>query len=127
MKRPTLEDTLAMNPSVVTVGGNRQDVVFPFDSDYISQEKDFVPYSSGERDTTDDESIRSKDLRTRPIFIDKYQEKNAQKLMKKNRKKNPDLTFENYINNLAYTVVLVLKIGETKYDYRFTFRASLKQ
>ncbi|MCP5047663.1 MAG: hypothetical protein GY940_10860 [bacterium] len=119
-------DAKGLNPTVIKVGGNLQNVVFPFDSDYIEQEKDVQPFTTGGRVKANDSYSRA-GVRIRPIFIDKYTEKKVKKLMKKITKKNKDMAFKTYIDNLTYRVEMSVKLGDGKpaYKYRFFFRAVL--
>lgn len=114
----------ALKPTVVQPGANWQDVFFPYDSDYIKQEKELVGFSSG--GGSDAVSTYGKaGLRIRPIFIHQYKEKQIKKIVKKKKKKDKDFTFEKYINSHTYGVAMVVKLDETKYVYRFLFRAHL--
>ncbi|UCH98500.1 MAG: hypothetical protein JSV88_17085 [Candidatus Aminicenantes bacterium] len=122
VKRPSLSEMKAMIPTVVFVGGNWQDVFFPFDSDYIKHEKELVSFSQG---AAASRTYGKAGLRIQPIFIDKYKEKQVKKIVKKKSKKDKNFNFETYINHHTYRVVMVLKFNETKYLYTFFFRAHL--
>ena len=122
IKRPSLSEMKVMGPKDIPPGGDWQDVIFPYDSDYIEHEKELVSFSQG---AAANRTYGQGGLRIRPIFIDKYQDKQVKKIEKKERKKNADFNFESYINNHTYQVVLSLNFNETKYLYRFFFRAFL--
>lgn len=124
VKRPSLDEMRAMKPTVVLVGGDWQDVFFPFDSDYIEHEKELTPFSSDQGGNAA-RTYGLSGLRIRPIFIDKYKEKQVKKLFKKESKKDKNFNFESYINNLTFKTVMVLKFNESKYLYHFFFKAYL--
>jgi hypothetical protein len=114
----------ALKPTVVQPGANWQDVFFPYDSDYIKQEKELVGFSTGGGSN----AVNTYDkagLRIRPIFIPEYKEKQVKKIVKKKKKKDKDFTFEKFINSHTYGVAMTVKLDETKYVYRFLFRAHL--
>jgi hypothetical protein len=114
----------SMNPTVIDAGNNWQDVFFPYDSDYIQQEKELKGFSTDAGASAVDSYDRA-GLRIRPIFTDKYRGKDVKKIMKKQKKKDPDLNFEKYIESHTYIINMVLKLGENKATYRFLFRAHL--
>lgn len=122
VKRPSLSEMKAMQPRSVEVGGNWQDVIFPFDSDYITHEKELVSFSEG---AAASRTYDKAGLRIRPIFIDKYKEKEVKKIVKKKSKKDKNFNFESYINDYTYKVVVALRFNDTKYLYTFFFRAYL--
>ena len=122
VKRPSLSEIKAMKPKDVQPGGNWQDVIFPFDSDYIQHEKELVSFSKG---ADASRTYGQAGLRIKPIFIDKYKAKEMKKIVKKKSKKDKDFNFETYISNYTYQVVLSLRFNDTKYLYRFHFRAFL--
>jgi len=114
----------ALKPTVVQPGANWQDVFFPYDSDYIKQEKELVGFSTDTGSNAVDTYDRA-GLRIRPIFIDTYNEKKVKKIVKKQKKKDKDFTFEKYINSHTYGIAMAVNLDETKYVYRFLFRAHL--
>jgi len=120
--RPSLSEMQAMEPRAVEGGGNWQDVIFPFDSDYIEHEKELVSFSQG---AAASRTYDKAGLRIRPIFIDKYKEKEVKKIVNKHSKKDKDFNFETYISDHTYKVVVALRFNDTKYLYTFFFRASL--
>jgi hypothetical protein len=122
VKRPSLSEIKAMQPRSVEVGGNWQDVIFPFDSDYITHEKELVSFSEG---AAASRTYDKAGLRIRPIFIDKYKEKQVKKIVKKQSKENKDFNFETYISDHTYKAVVALRFNDTKYLYTFSFRAYL--
>jgi hypothetical protein len=122
VKRPSLSEMKAMKPKDVQPGGNWQDVIFPFDSDYVKHEKELVSFSKGAEATR---TYGQAGLRIKPIFIDKYKEKEMKKIIKKKSKKDKNFNFETYISEHTYQVVLALRFNDTKYFYRFYFRAFL--
>jgi hypothetical protein len=113
-----------LKPTVVQPGANWQDVFFPYDSDYIKQEKELVGFSTGAGSNAVNTYGRA-GLRIRPIFIHEYKKKQIKKIAKKQKKKGKDFSFEKYINSHTYGVAMVVKLDETKYVYRFLFRAHL--
>jgi len=123
VKRPSLSEMKVMEPKAVEGGGNWQDVFFPFDSDYIKHEKELVSFNDAGADAA--RTYGKAGLRIRPIFIDKYKEKQVKKIVKKQSKKNKDFNFETYINDHTYKVVVALRFNDTKYLYTFFFRAYL--
>lgn len=123
VKRPSLSEMKVMKPRAVEVGGNWQDVIFPFDSDYIKHEKELVSFNEAGADAA--RTYGKAGLRIRPIFIDKYKEKQVKKIVKKKSKKNKDFNFKTYINDHTYKVVVALRFNDTKYLYTFFFRAFL--
>jgi hypothetical protein len=122
VKRPSLSEIKVMKPRAVEVGGNWPDVIFPFDSDYITHEKELVSFSEG---AAASRTYDKAGLRIRPIFIDKYKEKQVKKIVKKKSKKDKNFNFESYINDHTYKVVVALRFNDTKYLYTFSFRAYL--
>jgi hypothetical protein len=123
VKRPSLSEMKAMQPRSVEVGGNWQDVIFPFDSDYILHEKELVSFNDAGADAA--RTYGKAGLRIRPIFIDKYKEKQVKKIVKNQSKKDKNFNFETYINDHTYKVVVALRFNDTKYLYTFFFRAYL--
>ena len=121
--RPTLSDMKAMEPRAVEGGGNWQDVIFPFDSDYIEHEKELVSFSEG---AAASRTYDKAGLRIRPIFIDKYKEKEIKKIVKKPSQKDGNFNFETYISDHTYKVVVALRLNDTRYLYTFFFRAYLQ-
>jgi len=122
VKRPSLSEMQAMEPRAVEGGGNWQDVIFPFDSDYIEHEKELVPFSQG---AAASRTYDKAGLRIRPIFIEKYKEKDVKKIIKKQSKNDKDFNFETYISDQAYKVVVALRFNDIAYLYTFSFRAFL--
>jgi hypothetical protein len=123
VKRPSLNEMKAMEPRAVEGGGNWQDVFFPFDSDYITHEKELVSFNDAGADAA--RTYDKAGLRIRPIFIEKYKEKEVKKIVKKQSKKDKDFNFETYISDHTYKVVVALRFNDTKYLYTFSFRAFL--
>jgi hypothetical protein len=121
--RPSLSEMQAMEPRAVEGGGNWQDVIFPFDSDYIEHEKELVSFNDAGADAA--RTYGKAGLRIRPIFIEKYKEKEVKKIVKKQSKKEKDFNFETYISDHTYKVVVALRFNDTKYLYTFSFRAFL--
>jgi len=122
VKRPSLSEMQAMEPRAVEGGGNWQDVIFPFDSDYVQHEKELVSFSQGAAATR---TYDKAGLRIRPIFIEKYKEKEVKKIIKKQSKKDKDFNFETYISDHTYKIVVALRFNDAKYLYTFSFRAFL--
>ena len=123
VKRPSLSEMKAMQPRSVEVGGNWQDVFFPFDSDYIEHEKELVSFNDAGADAA--RTYGKAGLRIRPVFIDKYKEKEVKKIVKKQSKKDKNFNFETYISDHTYKVIVAMRFNETKYLYTFFFRAYL--
>jgi hypothetical protein len=123
VKRPSLSEMKAMQPWTVEAGGNWQDVIFPFDSEYIDHEKELVSFNEAGADAT--RTYDKAGLRIRPIFIDKYKEKDVKKIVKKNSKKDKNFNFETYINNHTYKVTMALRFNDIRYLYHFSFKAYL--
>lgn len=115
-----------LNPTAIAAGKDWSDVVFPFDSDYMSQEKELQPFKTMEKEETNS-AYGMAGIRVKPIFQDKYSEKEIKKILKKINKKEPPLDFPTYIHNQTYGVELSLKFSENqpKYVYRFFFRAQV--
>lgn len=126
VKRPELSELKTMKPQVIQPGADWQDVIFPFSSDYIQHEKELKGFSSGST-IEDNTKYGAAGLRIKPIFARQYKEKEVKKLAKKFKKKNKGKEFDlsAYINQQTFTVVLALKIGDNRYDYRFFFRSHL--
>jgi hypothetical protein len=122
VKRPSLSDMKAMEPKDIPAGGDWADVIFPFDADYIEHEKALVGFDQG---AAAGRTYDKAGLRIRPIFIEKYNEKQVKKIEKKEGKKDKNFNFENYIGTNTYQVVMALRFNDTKYLYRFSFRAFL--
>lgn len=126
VKRPDLSEMKTMKPQVIQPGANWQDVLFPFDSDYIIHEKELTGFSKG--NTVEDNTKYGKaGLRIKPIFAHQYTEKQVKKLAKKFKKKNKGKEFDlpAYINQQTFTVAVALKIGDKQYNYHFFFRSHL--
>jgi hypothetical protein len=117
-------DMKALNPTVVQVKGNWQDVIFPFDADYIEHDKELTPFSKEDPDTMN--KYGKAGLRMKPIFIDTYKGKHLKKV-KKNIKKKKFADFKAYLDTLNYEVVLALKVkkSEPRQLYRFFFKTFL--
>ncbi|MCP4214687.1 MAG: hypothetical protein GY765_08515 [bacterium] len=120
-------DLKGMKPTVVEAQGKVQDVLFPYDSDYLIHEKELTRFGKGNESSPNVNNYNKRGLRTRPIFLDKIPEKMANKLLKKKRKKtkNKELDMAGYITSLTYSMEMPLLLGETRYVYRFYFRSHL--
>jgi hypothetical protein len=117
-------DMKALNPTVIQVKGNWQDVIFPFDADYIEHDKELTPFSKENSDAVT--NYGKAGLRIKPIFIDTYKGKSLKKILKQIKKKKY-ADFNTYLDTLNYEVVLALKVksSEPRYLYRFFFKTFL--